>query len=294
QLAKEIRSPFGHDKLAEKDTILPEGTTSSFGHIGFLLHLDSEKASVCLMMQSAMAASGNDRPYGFFDLPREIRDDIYTRIMSFHNVTSYITLAPKGKLPTYMCKPSDHRAGMYKQYQEFVNFFTISRHFRDEALPIFWQRNRFEISRSFSLISMPRLLDKADTTLDYIGPSGKIHITSIEIHLLCTVFVKQPRGSKKNREFDTDLGITIKGLLDMMPNLQSLRLPFSCSVEREDYPGEDKTHAVLEEAAASLLDFLHPMECFESSDPPKLVIYLFGSVVGRPVRAPTDQETVVG
>ena len=129
--------------------------------------------------------------------------------------------------------------------------------------------------------------------LDAIGPFGKIYIARISVPLLCTVFVKKPEGCKKNGEDDTDLGITIKGLLAMMPDLQLLDSTFKCSVEREDYPGEDKADAVLRNAAGSLREFLHPMQCLESSEPPKLVRTLFGNIAGRPVRAPKEQETRV-
>ena len=244
-------------------------------------------------MQSAIAASNHDCPYGFFDLPREIRDDIYTRIMYYRSGRSYITLAPKGRVPMSIGEPSDHRARLYKDYQEFVNFLTISRQFRDEALPIFWRGNKFDVFSFFSLTSTPELVGNVDTALDFIASSGKINIASIKIHVLCTVFVEQPGGSKKNGEYDTDLGITIKGLLDMMPNLQRLDLTFSCSVEREDYPGEEKTDAVLQKAAGSLLEFVHDWDCYESSETPKLIIHLFGHVCSRPIRAPTEQETGV-
>ena len=92
-----------------------------------------------------MAVSYHDRPFRFFDLPREIRDDIYTRMTFFYDDFPMITLAPKGRLPNWIGKPSDHRAGLYKRYQEFVSLFTISRQFRDEALPIFWQGNDFDV-----------------------------------------------------------------------------------------------------------------------------------------------------
>ena len=235
-----------------------------------------------------MATSGHDRPYGFFDLPREIRDDVYSRTMSFHNDILTIILAPKGKLPHLPHKQSlDRRAGLYKQYREFVNLLTISRQFRAEALPIFWQGNSFRVSRFFSLTSTPELLEEADTALNFIGPSGKTHIAKLKIPLLCTVFVKQPRG-----EYDTDLGVTIKGLLDMMPSLQTLELPFWCSVKSKDYPGEEKTDAVLQKAAGSLLEFSRPVQCSESSEPPKLMTELFGNITGRPVHAPKSSRLV--
>ncbi len=82
-------------------------------------------------MESTMAVSYHDRPFRFFDLPREIRNDIYTRMTFFYDDFSMITLAPKGRLPNSIGKPSDYRAGLYKRYQEFVSLFTISRQFRD-------------------------------------------------------------------------------------------------------------------------------------------------------------------
>ena len=79
----------------------------------------------------------------------------------------------------------------------------------------------------------------------------------------------------------------------MMPNLQRLDISFSCSVKREDYPGWEKTDAVLKNAAGSLLEFLYPMRCFETYDEPKPIILIPGDVAGRPVRAAKEQETCV-
>ena len=243
-----------------------------------------------------MAVSYHDRPFRFFDLPREIRNDIYTRITSFYDDFSMITLCPKGRLPNWMCKPSDHRAGLYKRYQDLVSLFTISRQFRDEALPIFWQVNDFDVSKEINVASKPELpkpLDQVNTELGFIPLSGKMHITRIRVRVLCTVFVKKPGGSQKNAEYDTDLGVTIRALLEMMPKLQRLDISFFCEFERKNYPGWETTTAVLEGAAGSLLEFLYPIQTLEAIDPPMPMKYIGGSVAGRPVRAAKEQGTRV-
>ncbi|KAK4695360.1 hypothetical protein P7C71_g2382, partial [Lecanoromycetidae sp. Uapishka_2] len=133
--------------------------------------------------------------------------------------------------------------------------------------------------------------DEVVTTLDFIGHPGKMCITRLYVPILCTVFVKKAEGSKKEGEHVTDLGITIKRLLDILPNLEMLDMSFWCSVKREDYPGEEKTGAVLEKALEGLLEFSWPMGCAQSSDPPKLVIGLFGRIHGRPLRTAKEQKT---
>lgn len=240
-----------------------------------------------------MAVSDHSRPFRFFNLPREIRDDIYTCTMYFHDDFPCIILAPKGRVPSFYGEPSDHRAGLYKRYQEFVSLLTLSRQFRDEALPIFWQGNMFQVRKRINLASTPELQDWDDTVLGFIGPSGKMCIARISVPIDCTAFVTKPGGSEKNGEYVTDLGITIERLLEMMPNLQRLEISFGCNVKREDYPGWEKTDAVLKKAAGSLLEFLRPMQRIESSEPPKLVRYLMGGVAGRPIRALKEQETHV-
>ena len=244
-----------------------------------------------------MAVSYHDRPFRFFDLPREIRNDIYTRMTSFYDDFSMITLGPKGRLPNYIGKPSDHRAGLYKRYQEFVSLFTISRQFRDEALPIFWQGNEFDVSfEEFNVASKPELpepLDQVNTVLGFIPLSGKMYITRIRVRVLCTVFVKKPGGSQKNAEYDTDLGVTIEALLEMMPKLQRLDISFFCEFERKNYPGRETTTAVLEGAAGSLLEFLYPIQILEAIDPTPPMIDIGGNVAGRPVRAAKEQGTRV-
>ncbi|MCJ1273884.1 hypothetical protein MMC21_001677 [Puttea exsequens] len=138
----------------------------------------------------AVSVSDHNRPFRFFDLPREIRNDIYTRTMYFHD-DRYIILAPKGRLPNYIWKPGDYRAGLYSRYQEFVSHFTILRQFRDEALPIFWRGNIFQVLEDVDLASTPELPDRINTALGFIRLSGKMYIV---------VFVKKPGGSKKNGE----------------------------------------------------------------------------------------------
>ena len=234
-------------------------------------------------MQAAMTLPDHNRPFRFFDLPREIRDEIYT-LYSYTEL--HIPLGPKGTVSKYIGKPSDHRARLYKRYQECVSLFTISRQFRHEALPLFWQRNDFRLFGSFGDAS----LNQAETAMDYIGRSGKRHIANVHVNISCTVSVRKPGGSEKNGEYDTDLGTTVKGVLDILPNLKRLEIDLSCHVDREQYPGVEITEAVLQKAAGDLLEFLHPMQCFESSEKPKLVIDLFGNVAGRPIRSPKEQD----
>ena len=206
-----------------------------------------------------------------------------------------ITLAPKGRLPNWIGEPSDHRAGLYKRYQEFVSLFTISRQFRDEALPIFWQGNDFDVSlpdiNAASKPGLPEPLGQVNTVLGFIPPSGKMYITRIRLCVRCTVFVKKPGGSQK--EYDTDLGVTIEALLEMMPKLQRLDISFHCQIERKNYPGWATTTAVLEGAAGSLLEFLSTMKMYDCTDPPKPKIHIHGNVAGRPVRAAKEQGTRV-
>ena len=244
-----------------------------------------------------MAVSYHDRPFRFFDLPREIRNDIYTRMTSFYDDYPTITLAPKGRLRNSIGKPSDYRAGLYKRYREFVSLFTISRQFCDEALPIFWQGNEFSVSFvDINAASKPELsepLDQVTTMLGFIPPSGKMYITRIRVRVLCTVFVKKPGGNQKNAEYDTDLGVTIEALLEMMPKLQRLDISFFCEFERKNYPGWETTTAVLEGAARSLLEFSYPIQILESIDMPKPMMSIGGSVAGRPVRAAKEQGTRV-
>ena len=241
-----------------------------------------------------MPVSYHDRPFRFFDLPREIRNDIHTRMTSFYDDSSMIVLVPKGRLPNWMGKPSDHRCGLYKRYQEFVSLFTISRQFRDEALPIFWQVNEFDVS--FNIINaaskpeLPEALDQVNAVLGFIPLSGKMYITRISVRALCTVFVKKPGGSQKNAEYDTDLGVTIEALLEMMPKLQRLDISFFCEFERDNYPGRETTTAVFEGAAGNHLEFLSSLQVLELKDP---LMNIGGSVAGRPVRAAKEQGTRV-
>lgn len=242
-----------------------------------------------------MAVSYHDHPFRFFDLPLEIRNDIYTRMVYFDYYFD-ITLAPKGRLQHYIGRPSDHRAGIYNRYQEFISFFTISRQFRDEALPIFWHGNEFKISNSINFASKSELsepLDRVETALSFIPLSGKMHIAKIRVRVLCTVFVKKPGGSQKNGEYDTDLGVTIEGLMNLMPNLQRLDISFFCEFERKDCPGLETTSAVWKGAAGSLLEFLHPMRFLEAIDPPQPFMHIGGSVACRPLRAAKEQGTRV-
>ena len=198
-----------------------------------------------------------------------------------------ITLAPKGRLPNWIGKPSDHRAGLYKRYQEFVSLFTISRQFRDEALPIFWQGNDFDV-RLPDINSAPQPgLPEVNTVLGFIPLSGKMYITRIRVSVRCTFFVM------KNAGYDTDLGITIEALLEMMPRLQRLDISFHCKIEEKNYPGWETTTAVLEGAAGSLLEFLSSMKIHDYTDPPNPKIHIWGNVVGRPVRAAKEQGTRV-
>ena len=242
-------------------------------------------------MQSTMNSSNHNRSFVFFDLPREIRDDIYRRIMHFHDREPSILLAPRGMVPSFLGKPSEYRAELYGRYQAFVTLLTVSRRFHNEALPVFWQINTFRVSRFFSLASSSELRHQSYTSLNFIGASGLRNIANVRISVLCTVFIQSPHNNGRSSEYGTDLGTTIKGLLDMMPNLQRLDMQFTCKVERKDYPGEEKTHVVLEKAAGRLLEFVYPMQCFESSEPPKLTRTLLGNVTGRPIRALKKQET---
>jgi len=241
-------------------------------------------------MNLSVAVSTHNPPFRFFDLPREIRDGIYTRTMYFHD-DSYIILVPKGKVPNYIGRPRDFRVRLYRRYQEFVSFFTISRQFCDEALPIFWQGNNFEVFGFISLASTPELPDRAHTALDFVGLSGKMCIARISVEILYAVFVKKPGRGQKNSEYDTDLGITIKELLEMMPNLQRLDARLACSIHKNDYPGYEQTTTMLKKAAGSHLDFLSSVNFLEMQDEPKPVITLAGNVSGRPIRAAKEQGT---
>ena len=240
-----------------------------------------------------MEASNKNRSLEFFKLPREIRDDIYSRIVLHQGDHPSIILAPRGGFAGWFGRPKETRTALYKQYQEFVSLFTVSRQFYDEALPIFWQQNTFSINRSFSLSSTFEASEDSDTTINYIGPSGKLHIANVSINVLCTVFVERSESSEQKGEHATDLGVTIKGLLDMMPNLQSLDLQIDCKVKREEFPGEVETEVVLKKAAEALLESRSGLSCFQSTDPPKLVITLFGDIKGRPIREAREQAVGV-
>ena len=73
-----------------------QATTSAFDPVTLFLHLDHRRRISSCTMESTMAVSYHDRPFRFFDLPREIRNDIYTRMTSFYDDFPMITLAPKG------------------------------------------------------------------------------------------------------------------------------------------------------------------------------------------------------
>ena len=118
-----------------------------------------------------------------------------------------------------------------------------------------------------------------------------MYITRIRVCVLCTMFVKKPGSSQMNAEYDTDLGVTIEALLEMMPKLQMLDINFFCEFERKNYPGWETTTAVLEGAAQSLLDFLYPIQIHEFIDMPKPMMSIGGNVAGRPVRAAKEQRT---
>lgn len=235
-----------------------------------------------------MAQLVHNRPLGFFDLPREIRDDIYTRMMCFPNDGTEIRLGRKGTIPNSLGQP-DRRARLYECYQEFVLLFTISHQFCNEALPIFWQENTFELSPSFSRASF----EQADTALNFIGPAARLYIARVSLRLYCTVFVRKTRCSQENEGYDTDLGTSIKGLLDILPNLQWLNLTLNCTVQTRIYPGEKETEDVLQKAAEGVLELLRPLECFQSSEKRKLEITVFGDVRGRPIRTSKVQDSSV-
>ena len=127
--------------------------------------------------------------------------------------------------------------------------------------------------------------------LGFIPLSGKMYITRIRVCVLCTMFVKKPGGSQKNAEYDTDLGVTIEALLEMMPKLQRLDISFFCEFERKNYPGWETTTAVLEGTTGSLLEFLYPIQIHDFTDPPKPKMHIGGNVAGRPIRAAKEQGT---
>ena len=202
--------------------------------------------------------------------------------------THQIELAPRGKL-SYSCanpKPSDHRKQVYKCFQKSVALFTISRRFHEEALPLFWQVNEFVIAGFVSLTASKGLSSFLATSLDYIGPSGKRYIASIRVVMLFSVCVKDPGSNNDVDGYDTDLGVTIGTLLDMMPNLQKLQIKFLCINKRElDYSHEEKIEDMLKEAVAGLLDFSDSWMYSLSLDHAQLDFKIIGGVTGRPIRA---------
>ena len=196
-----------------------------------------------------------------------------------------VWLAPRGMVPQYIGQPCK-RAELYKHYREFVSLFTISRRFRDETLPIFWRGNSFELLKHINLAHTADLPRWVDTAINYVGSSGKIYLQTLIVPIIFTLFVKPG----KNLEYDTDLSITLRALLEMMPNLRELELDLSCSVKSEDFPGYEETQAVLCKAAERFLEFSYPLRCIETYEKPSTFKSVHGSVTARPLHA-KKQET---
>ena len=155
----------------------------------------------------------------------------------------------------------------------------ISRRFREEVLNTFWGRDVFKVLGFISLASSSELPDYVDTSLDFIGFSGRLRIARISVPVWCTVFGKKPGSSEEGHQYDTDLSITIQKQLELMPNLQRLHLNFTCSIQQGRYHlGLSELMDVMKKAAGTFLEFLYPIQWLGS---------LEGHVAGRPIRTAT-------
>ena len=247
----------------------------------FFIYLNRKEE--CAFAESAMEPLERIRSLHFFDLHWEIRDEIYSRAMYFPD-DHFLCLAPRGMVPQNIGRPNA-RAERYRRYREIVSLFTVSRQFRDEVLPIFWKKNRFNIVQHINLAPADNLPNWAGTAIDYIGPSGKMYLQMLKVPILCTLLVKPG----KNPKYDADLGITLQTLLEMLPNLRELDLGYSCLIKTEDFIGYKETENVLSKAAEGLVDFLHPPQYSWAIENGKTHKIVYGRADARPLHARKQQ-----
>lgn len=90
------------------------------------------------------------------------------------------------------------------------------------------------------------------STMDYIGPARKIYSRTLKVPIV-SIYIVRPGD---NRDYENNLGINLRILQKIMPNLREFYLIFRCKFEAKDFSHFEEIEAALSKEAEAFLKFI--------------------------------------